>query len=740
MFQKKISEIISDIEGAANDQDDIIVFGKDSEEHDKALKQVLDRVRESGLKLNKKKCTFRMTEITFLGHLISADGIKPDPRKIEAILKMPTPSSKTELQRFLGMINYLGKFLPNLSKETAPLRQLLEKDAQWRFEQPHETAINTLKKMITSSPVLAYYEPKLPTRLTTDASKAGLGAVLEQNYEGEWKPIAFASRAMTQCEQHYAQIEKETLAIVFACERFHEYTYGKRVIVRSDHKPLTEIFSTPLNKAPPRIQRFLLRLQKYDLRVEFTPESEIPVADTLSRAYLNHQVKPEVPEQEIRCHVHSIIKSLPVSMSKLDELKRETIKDENLQKLKLFIREGWPNDKKTIPDAVKPYLTHLDEISEAEGIMLRGSRIIVPTSMRREMKSWIHEGHLGIERCKARAREALYWPGMSSEITEMISRCSTCLEFRRKHQREPVQPFPPTTEAWTRVGTDLFTMQGKDYLLVVDYYSNYSEISLLPDTTSSTVIKHAKSIFIETRHSESCYIGQWSTIFKQGKAERTVQTIKSLMKKASRDEEDPYLALMNFRACPGPDGSPAPATMLMNRKLRTRSPRLKQETLHLKKSVLEKQQKQKQYYDVKTKSLRPLAEGSMVRIQRGKSWNSKAQVMKKADTPRSYILQDETGRLLRTNRRDHLRTDESFIGKGPQDLGDDEVMEPATSDTQSTAIVQEPTTYSSIPEPTTCSSIPTTCSSIPVADQKSSYKARSGRNVRPPAWLQDYER
>ena len=128
VFQKKISEIISDIEGAANDQDDIIVFGKDSEEHDKALKQVLDRVRESGLKLNKKKCTFRMTEITFLGHLISADGIKPDPRKIEAILKMPTPTSKTELQRFLGMINYLGKFLPNLSKETAPLRQLLEKD------------------------------------------------------------------------------------------------------------------------------------------------------------------------------------------------------------------------------------------------------------------------------------------------------------------------------------------------------------------------------------------------------------------------------------------------------------------------------------------------------------------------------------------------------------------------------------------------------------------------------------
>ena len=186
-------------------------------------------------------------------------------------------------------------------------------------------------------------------------------------------------------------------------------------------------------------------------------------------------------------------------------------------------------------------------------------------------------------------------------------------------------------------------MQGKDYLLVVDYYTNYPEISLLADTTSSTVIKHAKSIF--ARHSiprvvisdsGPQYLSKEFQEFAKkwefqhitsspyhpeanGKAERTVQTIKSLMKKASRDEEDPYLALMNFRACPGPDGSPAPATMLMNRKLRTRLPRLKQETLHLKKSVLEKQQKQKQYYDVKTKSLRPLAEGSTARIQRGKS-------------------------------------------------------------------------------------------------------------------------
>ncbi len=389
------------------------------------------------------------------------------------------------------------------------------------------------------------------------------------------------------------------------------------VIVRSDHKPLKAIFSKPIDKAPPRIQRFLLRLQKYDLLVEFTPGSQIPVADALSRAYLTQPAKPEVPEQEIRCHVHSIIKGLPVSATKLDEIKRETAKDKSLQALKRYIQEG----------------------------------------------------------C-----EALYWPGMSSEITDMISRCSTCVQLRRKHQREPLIPLPPVTEAWTRVGTDLFKMQGKDYLLVVDYHTNYPEISLLPDTTSSTVIKHTKSIFARHRipnvvisdngpqfaskeYQEFAEKWEFQHITSSpyhpeanGKAERTVQTIKTLLKKALKDEEDPYLALMNFRACPSPDGTPSPATMLMNRKLRTRLPRMNQEKSHLDKAILEKQQKQKQYYDAKTKPLPPLAEGSTVRIHRGKSWDSLAQVVKTADSPRSYILQDEAGKILRRNRRDLLHT------------------------------------------------------------------------------------
>ena len=179
-----------------------------------------------------------------------------------------------EVQRFLGMVMYLGKFLPNLSEETAPLRQLLENDVDWRFDEGHHNAIQKLKHLVTSSTILTYYA----LRITADASKSGLSAVLEQWHKDAWKPIDYASRVVTQSEQNYAQIEKETLAIVSTCERFHEYTHGRSVMVCSDHKPLKAIFSKPLNKALPRLHRLLLTR---------------PVADTLSRAYLTKEPDPE---------------------------------------------------------------------------------------------------------------------------------------------------------------------------------------------------------------------------------------------------------------------------------------------------------------------------------------------------------------------------------------------------------------------------------------------------------------
>ena len=218
-----------------------------------------------------------------MGHVLSADGVKRDPQKVEAINGMPVPVNREELQRFLGVVTYLSKFIPNMSQKSAPLRQLLQKDVEWSWGQAEDDAFTSLKTAISSSPVLKFFDPKEPVTLSVDASSKGVGAVILQNN----RPVAYASKALTLSQQNYAQIEKEMLAIVFGCERFHNYLYGQREItVESDHKPLEAILKKPIHQAPLRLQKMTLRIKPYAVKVKYLPGKHLVLADALSRAYL----------------------------------------------------------------------------------------------------------------------------------------------------------------------------------------------------------------------------------------------------------------------------------------------------------------------------------------------------------------------------------------------------------------------------------------------------------------------
>ena len=191
-----------------------------------------------------------------MGHIITQDGVKPDPRKVEAITELRVPMSKVELQRLLRLVNYLGKFIVNLSHETAPLHQLLRKDVEFLVQKPQFDAFSSLKWLISTVPMLQFYEPNLLTRLRTDSGSFGLGAMIEQYVEDDLHPIAFVSRALDKSEQNYSQIERETLSVVFACEWFHDYIYGKEFLIQNDHKPLKNICLKSVLKCPPHIQHF----------------------------------------------------------------------------------------------------------------------------------------------------------------------------------------------------------------------------------------------------------------------------------------------------------------------------------------------------------------------------------------------------------------------------------------------------------------------------------------------------
>ncbi|KAK7113619.1 hypothetical protein V1264_012874 [Littorina saxatilis] len=310
-FQRKMDEIFEGISGVTPLVDDVIVSGKTREEHDANLRATLNRAASKNLKLNPDKLTVGAQEVEYFGHLITVEGLKPDPAKVKAIQDMPPPNDKKELQTMLGMITYLAKFAPQLSETTKPMRDLLKEDAEFIWDDQQKTALQKVKNIITSQPVLAFFEPKKEVRLEVDASKFGLGAAIFQDNN----PVAFASKALTQTEQNYAQIEKELYAILFGCRRFHQYLYGREVIVHSDHKPLESITKKPLAAAPPRLQRMLLQLQKYSLKIVHVPGKNIPVADTLSRKFIPAEPDDDVSE-DLNVQVHSVIKNLPISDTK----------------------------------------------------------------------------------------------------------------------------------------------------------------------------------------------------------------------------------------------------------------------------------------------------------------------------------------------------------------------------------------------------------------------------------------
>ena len=228
LWQRKAHELIEGLDGVEVIMDDFLAigFGDTGEEamanHDKNLIGLLERARERNLKLNPEKIQLRLREVPFIGHLLTPEGLIPDPTKVEAIVNMPKPTEVKSLRRALGMVNYLAKFLPNLSSTSEILRQLARKDVEWHWEDGHEKAWNELMKSLTEAPVLAFFDPEKEVTIQCDASQGGLGAFLTQ----EGRPIHYASRAMTKAETNYAQVEKELLAIVFACERFDQYVYG----------------------------------------------------------------------------------------------------------------------------------------------------------------------------------------------------------------------------------------------------------------------------------------------------------------------------------------------------------------------------------------------------------------------------------------------------------------------------------------------------------------------------------
>lgn len=745
LFHAKIQQLFDQHEGVKIFMDDIVVWGSTREQHDERLKKALDTIRKSGLKMNAKKCKFAEQEITFLGDKIGQNGVRPDPEKIAGISDMPTPTCTKDVQRILGMVNYLAKFVPNMSTRTTALRKLLHEDIEWQWEAEHEREWQDIKKFLTEEPVLQFFDQDKKIRVSSDASKDGMGGVLLQEHDGNWLPVAFTSRAMTPAECNYAQIEKELLGLVMATEKFHEYIYGATIEAETDHKPLISLHTKNLSELTPRLQRLMLRLRRYDLKLSYTPGKYLVLADALSRAY-NKTNTESSSEREVAMHVNMIKENTPVSDPMWNKIAEHTERDPILSQVVNALEYGWESDRAR---NLKPYYHFRGEIAEVDGVLLKGSKIIIPESLKEEMLTIIHEGHMSAGKCQERARQVVYWPNINRDIDTKISKCEVCLKFKYQQPKEPLQPHDIPNMPWVKIGADLFSWNGQDYLVVVDYTSNYPEVARLEDLSSQTTISHMKSIMSRrgiprivvsdngpqfSGHEFSKFAKNYgfdhttsSPGFPQsnGRAENAVKTVKRLFKKAKESGGDPYIALLNYRSTPLSGEGESPDQISRKGYLRTNLPSVTDHSV----TYRVKNSKQKLHYDRGSKQLPTLERNDTVRIRRDGVWAEKAKVLSQA-AQNSYNIKLESGRCLRRNRRHIMKTKEQFKSQPeptePVDLVP--TVQPKPAGVQE-CIDKPLETVVSKPQPNITTSTP--------PPQSPAKMTRSGRVVKPPARFDD---
>ena len=437
MFQKVMDTILQDIPNVICYIDDILVTGSNDETHLRNLATVFERLQKHGIRVKREKCKFMCPSVEYLRHRIDADGLHATPEKLEAVVKAPEHANVQQLRSFLGLLNYYRKFLPNLSTMLHPLNNLLQQGQPWKWSEDCKHAFQEAKDTLTSSHLLVHYDPALPLRMAADASAYGVGAVISHVMpDGAERLIAYASCTLSQSEQNYAQLEKEALGLIFGVKRFHQYLFGRKFTLVTDHKPLMAILGP--KKAIPslaaaRLQRWALILAAYDYDLEFKPTKQHCNADGLSSLPLP---KPTSLEYSSAASVFntSQIDALPITATTVQQATR---KDPIVSKVLYYAQTGWPSQ---VPDTLQLYLVRKHELSVEADCLLWGIRVVSPQSLHEMMLQELHRDHPGTSKMKALARCHIWWPGLDADMEQLARSCISCQSVKQAPPAAPLMP------------------------------------------------------------------------------------------------------------------------------------------------------------------------------------------------------------------------------------------------------------------------------------------------------------
>ena len=492
-FNALIRKLLEGLPGQIKATDDILIMGRTRKELHARVLAVLTRLEKLGLTVSEKKCAFFKESVTFFGVHLSAAGVSLSDEKTRALTEATRPTSKSELLSFLGLCVYASRWIPNQAAVAEPLRELTRTGVRWHWATKHEDPFEALRKGLVSA--IGFYSIDWNTEVHVDASPVGTANVLTQTdpdgREGS-KVVQYVSRTLSDAERRYSQIEKEALAVVWACEKLQAYLLGRHFVIFTDNKAVELIMRNPLSTPPARILRWQLRLSGYDFEVVHRPGLG-NIADFLSR----HPRAPRKGEYSdpgehlVSAIVEDAIRTALTRKRVLDA----TQADPTMQALSQMITTGHFKSAQR-DESLMPFKHVLNELSVTEdGLIMRGDRLVLPASVCTDAIRLAHEGHLGLRKTLETLRARVWFPRMHELVSKVYETCSCQVESdttRKTPLSMSVMPRAP----WVETSLDFFGPFDGVYLLVlVDDYSRFPLVDIISATSTSIVSARLDRIF-----------------------------------------------------------------------------------------------------------------------------------------------------------------------------------------------------------------------------------------------------
>lgn len=592
IWQREIENILRGIPGVTVFLDDIKITGETDEIHIDRLEQVLTRLAKHNIRINLEKSEFLADRIEYCGYVIDRFGIHKMANKVEAIQNAPCPRDKSQLRSFIGLVNYYGRFFPNLSTVLYPLNQLLHNDTEFSWNKDCQKSFDLVKEKLNSSDFLTHFDAKLPIILATDASPYGVGAVISHIFpDGTERPIQFASQTLSSTQKKYPQIDKEAYAIMFGVRKFYQYLYGRRFVLYVDHKPLIQIFhpnkSLPVLSAT-RMQHYAIFLQAFNFDIKYKKSELHANADFVSRLPLKsenftHYDEPDVFEM-------NQIETLPITVS---EISKETSVDSQLLPLFKALKTG-----KIIQKHLR-FNIEQTEFSLQQGVIFRGIRVVIPKSLQSKILNELHSAHFGVTKMKGLARSYCWWHTIDKDIEQLCKSCTNCHKIMNNPRSVSIHPWERVDEPFVRVHIDYAgPFYGCYYFILVDAYSRWPEIYITKDMTSTTTIDICREIFsrfgipvyLVSDNGRQFISNDFEFFLKQngvkhiltapyhpatnGLAERYVQTLKQSIRAINPEPKNRQKELANillqYRKMPHSTTKQSPSSLMFGREIRSR--------------------------------------------------------------------------------------------------------------------------------------------------------------------------